>query len=199
MSAVRVVTEGRLDLAIATRLLEDRGAFAIPTGARNGRGPLLRRLRDYNAAAQRERWLVLFDLDKDECAPALLSEHLPSPASGMHVRVAVREVESWLLADSGLARYIRIPARTLPADVEAVQFSKTPIGRAGTYTLPYKSRSLCHVAGSRRRRRRRGLQRLPNRLRPPQLESRASGGAQRLAAPMLDRFGPMDPLDCENA
>ena len=124
MSAVRVVTEGRLDLAIATRLLEDRGAFAIPTGARNGRGPLLRRLRDYNAAAQRERWLVLFDLDKDECAPALLSEHLPSPASGMHVRVAAREVESWLLADSGLARYIRIPARTLPADVEAVHSPK---------------------------------------------------------------------------
>lgn len=120
MTTVRVVTEGRLDFAVAARLVNDLGVEAIPTGPRSGRPALLARLNDYNIAAQYEPWFVLLDLDTEDCAPSLIAASLPNPASGMFLRVAVREIESWLLADSGLARYIRIPARRIPAEVEKV-------------------------------------------------------------------------------
>ena len=42
------------------------------------------------------------DLDSDyECAPLLRSAWLPEPTSGLCFRVAVREVEAWLIADVG--------------------------------------------------------------------------------------------------
>ncbi len=114
MTHIRVATEGDLDYAVAARLLGDAGLAAVRTGRAMGRDHLLRKLAGYNNAAQRERWLVLIDLDRDECAPTLLRAWIADPADGLVVRVAVREIESWLLADPGLASRLRIPANTLP-------------------------------------------------------------------------------------
>ena len=114
MTHIRVATEGDLDYAVAARLLGDVGLAAVRTGRARGRDYLLRKLAGYNNAAQRDRWLVLIDLDRDECAPTLLRAWIGAPAEGLIVRVAVREIESWLLADPGLANRLRIPANTLP-------------------------------------------------------------------------------------
>ncbi len=114
MTHIRVATEGDLDYAVAARLLGDAGLAAVRTGRARGRDHLLRKLTGYNNAAQRERWLVLIDLDRDECAPTLLRAWIADRADGLIVRVAVREIESWLLADPGLANRLRIPANTLP-------------------------------------------------------------------------------------
>ena len=124
MTRYRVATEGRLDLAVAARLLAEYGAEAEPAGPNIGRDKLLQRLHGYNEAARRERWFVLVDLDRDECGPSLLKQHLPSPTSGMLMRVAVREVESWLLADHGIARHLRVARQHLPSDTDALQSPK---------------------------------------------------------------------------
>lgn len=56
-----------------------------------------------------EPWLVLVDLDQDECAPHLLREAIPEPSEYLIVRIAVKEVEAWLLADcEGIARFLRV-------------------------------------------------------------------------------------------
>jgi len=66
--------------------------------------------------------LTLTDLDKIECAPSLIRDWFSvSPRSPIDLpaeimfRVAVREVEAWLLADRcALAQFLGIPKRNFP-------------------------------------------------------------------------------------
>jgi hypothetical protein len=60
--------------------------------------------------------VVIVDLDTDEdCAPLLCRHWLARPAPGMCFRVAVREVESWLLADrAAFSRFMGVPQARIP-------------------------------------------------------------------------------------
>jgi hypothetical protein len=52
------------------------------------------------------------DLDNDACAPHLRSDLLPQQAARMCFRVAIREIEAWLLADrERISRFLSV-ART---------------------------------------------------------------------------------------
>jgi hypothetical protein len=67
---------------------------------RAGKQHLLRALAGYNNAVRFSPWIVILDLDRDyECAPEGLTTWLPQGAENMFCRVAVREIEAWLLAD----------------------------------------------------------------------------------------------------
>lgn len=67
---------------------------------KGGRGNVQRDLGAYAALAQVMPVLIGVDLDHDECPPNLLSGwgRLPVQA-GLLLRVAVREIEAWVLAD----------------------------------------------------------------------------------------------------
>lgn len=109
--------EGLVDEAVLRRIASDLG---IPLGAvhgKKGKDFLRAKISAYNNAARHGPWAVLVDLDDEfECAPILAREWLPTPAQWMCLRVAVRAVESWLLADrKGLARFISVPHHRLPA------------------------------------------------------------------------------------
>ena len=71
----------------------------------------------YVKMAGRGQCVVVFvDLDTASCAPILLrkwfSEKLPEP---LIFRVAVHEIESWVMADhSNLARFLKIPIANFP-------------------------------------------------------------------------------------
>lgn len=93
--------EGDIDEAVLRRLLDLVGAKAGPVHGKNGKAQLLQRLRSYGQAARFSAWFVLVDLDHDaSCAPGFVSRWLPEPVSDtLCFRVAVREVEAWLLAD----------------------------------------------------------------------------------------------------
>lgn len=72
--------------------------------------------------------MVLVDLDLDQCAPDLVSQHLPAPSNGMRFRVAVRAIESWLLADSErLAEYFGIRRDLIPDDPDDEQDPKQTV------------------------------------------------------------------------
>jgi len=61
--------------------------------------------------------VLLTDLDRKECAPTLIGEWLGRQAKpeGLLFRVAVREVEAWLLADKqNFASFARVPLAKLP-------------------------------------------------------------------------------------
>jgi len=75
---------------------------------RSGSGFLKKRIRSWNQAARQLPFLVLTDLDQAECAPSLIGEWLPTePHPNLLLRVAVREVEAWLLADhQGWAEFL---------------------------------------------------------------------------------------------
>ena len=111
--------EGALDEVVLLRLGEHLGISVGPVFGRNGKSYLRERIDGYNRAARFWPWIVLVDLDHEECAPSLCGEWLPTPAEGMCFRVAVREIESWLLADrAGIAAFLGVPASRVPSVVD---------------------------------------------------------------------------------
>lgn len=121
---VRVGAEGYLDFAVADRLLSHYDHVAIPTIGPNDRTRLLRAVGRIARSGGDETWFVLCDLDQDECAPSFIEQALPDTPPQLCLRVAVREVESWLLADPGLARFLRIPETLIPNDPEELATPK---------------------------------------------------------------------------
>ena len=120
MTVARVAVEGAIDLAVAERLLAFVGLQARPLGRRNGREHVLAQIDQYNRAARFEPWLVIVDLDRDPCAPALVRQWLPNPSDGMTFRIAARAIESWLIADPELARWLKVPRRALALDPDEI-------------------------------------------------------------------------------
>ena len=71
------------------------------------------KLKAFNQAARHKSWFALCDLDDGDCAPGRARDFLPDPARGMCFRVAVRAVETWLLADrASIARFLCIPGES---------------------------------------------------------------------------------------
>ncbi|MGI8475995.1 MAG: hypothetical protein ACR2OO_06470 [Thermomicrobiales bacterium] len=94
------MVEGEIDQAVVARLFRDTGVETAPAIIKGGKAKLLGDLEKYDQAALFQPCLVLVDLDHSHpCAPAALAAWLPKPAPMMNLRIAVREVESWLLAD----------------------------------------------------------------------------------------------------
>ena len=96
---------------------------------KQGAGYLKKHLPGFNNAAKGVPFLVLTDLDMDECAPAKIRTWLRPPRSvQLIIRVAVREVESWIIADRrGLASFLSVAFERVPRDPESVTDPKRTI------------------------------------------------------------------------
>lgn len=118
--------EGDLDEAVLRRLVEEEGAILNRLYGRKGKQHLKQRLMGYNNAAHRSLWVVLMDLDRDfDCAPPLREECLPNPARYMCFRIAVRMIETWLLADSrSLAQFLSVAVSKVPSSPEILDDPK---------------------------------------------------------------------------
>ncbi|MBW2062243.1 MAG: hypothetical protein JRI95_11870 [Deltaproteobacteria bacterium] len=118
--------EGPIDEVVLKRLLSYIGAIPGPIHITNGKGKLLNKLNGYNHAARYNPWVVLIDLDYDKaCAPPFIAQKLPDPGPWLCFRVAVREVEAWLLADQEhLATFLSIPKTRIPTAPEALNAPK---------------------------------------------------------------------------
>jgi hypothetical protein len=112
--------EGAIDEAVLATVAEhvgfDLGVCHVNDGIRR----LLTRLPGFNAAAEFEPWVVLADLDgglSGRCAGDFLATHLPNPAQFMYFRLAVQQVEAWLLADrAALAAFLSVREAHIPPD-----------------------------------------------------------------------------------
>lgn len=126
MTFVTVAVEGDVDASVVRRLLAGVGASEGPVHVAGGKENLLNGLAGYNNAATRTPWLVLIDLDRDaDCVPPIRQQWMPVPAEHMCFRVAVRMVESWLLADrERFARFLGVSAARLPREPDDVDDPK---------------------------------------------------------------------------
>jgi hypothetical protein len=113
--------EGIVDEAVVRTLLGHVGREAGTIYVQGGKPRLLAKLGGFNAAARFSPWVVLVDLNGDAaCAPDFVTETIPAPSVHMIFRVAVRQVEAWLMADrERLARYLRVSQARVPNDPEA--------------------------------------------------------------------------------
>ena len=117
---IDVAVEGETDEAVARRIVDHAGGRIGRIRGGKGKAYLRRRIADYNSAARRSPWFVLVDLDSDAgCAAELRSAWLSPVAARLCFRIAVREVEAWLMADAeSLARYLNVPRARVPRDPE---------------------------------------------------------------------------------
>ena len=121
MTFIESAVEGRLDAAVAKRLIAHAGAVPAREPFENdGRERLLERVAGYALAARHAPWLVICDLDRDACAPSLMAQHRWDFPPKLCFRVAVRSIESWLMADPEIARFLNVRQSALPPNPDAV-------------------------------------------------------------------------------
>jgi hypothetical protein len=114
--------EGPTDETVVRRLVREAGGSLNRVYGKSGKPHLRQRLKGFNQAARHSPWVVVVDLDQSaECAPPFCRDWLPAPSAHMCFRVAVRQIEAWLLADAeSLARFLSIAIARVPVDPEAL-------------------------------------------------------------------------------
>lgn len=131
MTAFAVATEDALSEAVAETLLRQSGGHMVHTRLRrDGFGYLKSKITSFNKMAKTGLpVLLLTDLDRATCPPALISDWLPA-GSDPHLlfRIAVRQTESWLLADrDAFAHYLGISVSVIPGNPDVLPNSKTAL------------------------------------------------------------------------
>jgi hypothetical protein len=128
---VDIAVEDALSETVVRRLLAyaDRGYAVGVAYGRRGYGYLRGTIRGWNRAARGKPFIVLTDLDRHPCPTALIQEWLPEPQSpNLLLRIAVREVEAWLLADrANLAKYLSISPTRMPVEPDSLNDTKASL------------------------------------------------------------------------
>ncbi|MCL6581042.1 MAG: hypothetical protein K6U08_05430 [Firmicutes bacterium] len=137
---VRMAVEGDLDEAVGRRLLALVGleCWEKPFGLKGKHG-LVKSLPAYCRSARRDPWFILLDLDRDAtCAPVLIEQLVgPKAPELLSLRIAVRAVESWLMADrDGFAKFLAVAPSAVPVDPDEV-----PVPKQTVVNLARRSRS----------------------------------------------------------
>ncbi len=122
---VNLLVEGYIDEVVMTRILQSVRLGVANVFGKQGRQYVVMNLRKHNEAAQVSPWLAVIDLDRDECAPALVKRLLPKRCEKMCVRVAVRCIEAWLMADAeALSQFLSVSPSCIPSDPEGLDDPK---------------------------------------------------------------------------
>jgi len=127
---INLATEDELSQITLLRLLAGVNRYAVGTAyRRRGFGYLRRTIHGWNNAARSIPFVVLTDLDTWECPPRLISDWLDVPKHpNLLLRVAVREVESWILADpENLAKFLGVSRALIPTDTDTIADPKAAI------------------------------------------------------------------------
>jgi len=119
---VDALVEGPTDEAVARRLVAHTGHQFGTCFGKRGCGFVRSKV---SGVSQRARFgiavLTLIDhMDFDYLCPgALVGDWMPNRPAGMLLRVVVRELESWLLADQeGVASYLHVSSALVPDNPE---------------------------------------------------------------------------------
>lgn len=118
MIPIYLAVEDELSEKVVRRLLIDSGRpFHVNSVInRGGFGYLKSKIDGFNKSAMALPFLVLTDLDQHVCPSALIQDWLGKPISpNLIFRVAVREVEAWILGDrDNFSNFLGISADLVP-------------------------------------------------------------------------------------
>lgn len=118
-----IVVEGALEIPASLRLLQSVGIphENLRPVDKGGRNTFWKHISKYNqVAANVGPVLGLADMDAHPCASGLIRDHLgTSRHPDLVLRIAERMLESWFLADSGLADFLGVSADLLPSNPES--------------------------------------------------------------------------------
>lgn len=114
---VYLAVEGPTDLAVAERMLGFVGLEPHRAITAGGKSRLDPRIPALHRSGAHLNWLILRDLDHDASCPPELIRRLGGgkPSPRVSLRVPVRAVESWMIADAdGFAREFSVDRKRLP-------------------------------------------------------------------------------------
>jgi hypothetical protein len=128
--------EGTVDETVMRKLVGEAGGNLERVYGKDGKAHLRQRLSGFNQAARHAPWVVVVDLDHSaDCAPPFCQDWLPHPSPYMCFRVAVREIEAWLLADhERLARFLSVARVRIPGDPESLDDPKLELVNAARHS-----------------------------------------------------------------
>jgi hypothetical protein len=125
-----ILSQARGKLKVANR-------FPIKKGWEHGIGPsgygyIKKNLRGFNAAAATTPFIVLVDADDRGCPPGTIVDWLSGATRHpqLIVRIAIREVEAWLLADrAALSDFLVVSEKCIPVQTARIKDPKRYIVR----------------------------------------------------------------------
>jgi hypothetical protein len=114
--SVNVAVEGELDEAVLKKVLASVDIGIANVYGKRGKNNLKENAPRFNQAAQYGKWVILVDLNNDaECPPPFVDSWLPSRNQNLQLRVAVRTIEAWLLAERDeIARFLAVSKQRIP-------------------------------------------------------------------------------------
>ena len=118
-----LAVEDALGEAVSRRILASLGITVSQCLGLKGKNYLQSKARGLNQAAKGFAVFMLTDQDSpDPCPPRLIHSWLRgTPHPRFFLRIAVMEVESWIMADRrGIARFLSIPLTRIPTDTDAI-------------------------------------------------------------------------------
>jgi len=125
--SVILAVEDKLGEAVSKRILETLGIEVSQCLGLKGKGYLQNKAPSFNETAKRFPVFMLTDQDTPSlCPPQLVHSWTKGKRNAMFfLRVAVMEVESWVIADRrGLAGFLSIPLHRIPEDTDAIPHAK---------------------------------------------------------------------------
>lgn len=130
MTQIALIAEDAICQAIGERLIGEVLGWTLAISPINcgGVSRLLSQLDRYQTLARLYPVLCIADTDR-RCAVELLEKHRPPNLSARFLfRLAVPEIESWILADNkGFAEHFRVPESRLPRNPDEEHDSKLTI------------------------------------------------------------------------
>ncbi len=126
--AINLIFEDSLSGSVLQKLLKNsRHNYLVGSRYNSGGcGWIKKKINGFNKAAKGMPYFVLTDLDQYECPPILISDWLIGDKHhNLLFRVAVRQIESWLLGCRLLfARFLGVPENMIPRSVDEITNAK---------------------------------------------------------------------------
>ena len=129
---LNLVFEDQISEFVMIKLAEKTNRYFIANSySEGGFGYIKKNIGGFNEASKGCPFFVLTDLDTVNCAPTLIGDWFGKSAHpNMIFRIAIREVEAWLLADiEGLSKYTGISVVNFREDVEGIADPKAELLR----------------------------------------------------------------------
>lgn len=117
MLPISVLVEGTLDAVVAEKIITTSGDTLGTVYGQEGIDYIEKKIQGFNDLAQGIPILALVDLMdlESDCPAKIIQDWLPHRHEQMLLRVVVREIESWILADrTNVARFLGIRKSLVP-------------------------------------------------------------------------------------
>ena len=128
LNKVILAVEDALSDAVSTKILENFGIEIVQRIGYQGNSYLKQKAPNLNQTAKGPYDIfMLTDLDSPQnCPPKLIQSWVKAPLnSGFFLRVAVMEIESWIIADRrAIAKFLSIPERRIPRRTDDIRDPK---------------------------------------------------------------------------